>query len=323
MNTFLVTFEVVAALLGIGVLGFWIIGRKRLPSSALGLLSAIAIDIALPCIVLSNILSGFSPQKYPDWWNMPLWWLGFSAVALALALLTSLTARKGTRGEFAMTAFYQNGIFFPLIIINGLFGVDASEYLVYLFLFIFLQPTMVFASYTLFIRNKKEGSGSSFNMRRLINSMMIMTVFGVAIGLLGWNNYVPKFLLMIISMIGAMATPLFMLILGGNVYNDFINKEHGGNKLEPFEMAKFVLAKNIIMPLVFLGLLILIKPDFMVALILILQAAVPPITATPIFAERLGGNRAIANQYIVASFVFSIVTIPLIFVLFTRFFPLP
>jgi malate permease and related proteins len=322
MDTFIVTFEVVAALLGIGLLGFWIIGRKKVPSSALGLLSAIAINIALPCIVLSNILNEFTPQQYPDWWHMPLWWAGFTVVALILSLSTAQMARHGARGEFAMTVFYQNGIFFPLIIINGLFGPDANKYLVQLFLFIFLQPTLVFTTYPLFIRRIKSPE-SSINWRRVVNSMLVMTVIGVAIGLLGWNNYVPDFIMMILVMIGAMAAPLFMLILGGNIYNDFINKEQGGNKLEPVEILKFIIAKNVIFPLVFLGLLILLKPDFTIALIVILQAAVPPITGTPIFVERLGANRAIANQYIVGSFVFSIISIPLIFIIFTRYFPFP
>jgi hypothetical protein len=81
--------------------------------------------------------------------------------------------------------------------------------------------------------------------------------------------------------------------------------------------------KNLVFPLAFLGLLIWLKPDFPVALIIIMQASVPPITAIPIFTERSGGNRAITNQFIVASFVFSITSIPAMIFLFSRFFPFP
>jgi malate permease and related proteins len=81
--------------------------------------------------------------------------------------------------------------------------------------------------------------------------------------------------------------------------------------------------KNLVFPLVFMGILVLVHPDFTLALIVILEAAVPPVTAIPIFAERSGGNRALASQLVVASFVASIVTIPLILLLFTRKFPFP
>ena len=55
MSVFLVTLQAVFALLGIGLLGFWIIGRRRVPSDTLAFLSSLAIDIALPLLVLANL----------------------------------------------------------------------------------------------------------------------------------------------------------------------------------------------------------------------------------------------------------------------------
>jgi malate permease and related proteins len=320
MEIFLITFQAVAALLGIGVLGFWIIGRRRVPANALGLLSSIAIDVALPCLIIANILTQFSPQKFPDWWRMPLWWVGFTAIALALTLLTSLISKKATRGEFAMSLFFQNGIFFPLIIIVGIYG-STSSYLVLLFLFIFLQASMVFSTYPFFIRKKSEGSKLSWG--RVVNPVLVMTVIGLILVFTGLRPYIPSFLIMILTLVGAMATPLFMLILGGNIYNDFMNKEAGGAKLEIGEVIKFVVIKNLVFPLVVLALLIWIRPDNFTAFLLVLQAAIPPITAIPIFTERQGGNRAITNQFIVASFFFSIISIPGMIFLFSRFFEMP
>lgn len=116
-----------------------------------------------------------------------------------------------------------------------------------------------------------------------------------------------------------MALPLVMMILGGSLYLDFQRK----GRIYIAEIVKFVLMKNIVFPLAFLGLLILIHPDYNIALLIILQSAVPPITGIPIVTERAGGNRAITNQFILASFIFSIVSIPLIFNLFSTFFPMP
>jgi hypothetical protein len=114
-----------------------------------------------------------------------------------------------------------------------------------------------------------------------------------------------------------------MLILGGNLYHDLMLEAGGKRQFYFLEVTKFVLAKNILFPLVVLGLLILIKPTFPVALILMLEAAVPPVTAIPIFAERSGGNRALSGQFIVGSFLVSLVSIPLVLFLFSRFFPFP
>jgi len=116
-----------------------------------------------------------------------------------------------------------------------------------------------------------------------------------------------------------MALPLIMIILGGSLYLDFKQK----GKIYYREIVKFVTIKHIIFPLVFLALLILFKPVYSIALLFILQSAIPPITGTPIMTERAGGNKSISNQFVFASFIFSIITIPLIFLLFNRYFPTP
>jgi malate permease and related proteins len=257
MNVFLVTLQAVFALLGIGLLGFWIIGRRRVPADTLAFLSTLAIDIALPLLVLANLITDFSPQEYPNWWHMPLWWLGFTAVALGLSLSASFLVRKEVRGEFASSLFYQNGLFFPILIIKGVFG-PANPYLVPLFLFMVLFPSMVFGTYTLFFgkRIQKE----RLNWRRIVNPVLVATIVGLAIGLAGVRDHIPGFLVIVVTMVGAIATPLFMLILGGNIYNDVVYKADNVRRWYTGEVVKFVLIKNILFPLVFLGLLLWLPP---------------------------------------------------------------
>jgi hypothetical protein len=122
----------------------------------------------------------------------------------------------------------------------------------------------------------------------------------------------------IFSLLGAMTIPLLFLILGGNIYNDFKDK----GKIKIFEITKFVVIKNFLFPLIFLLILIYLK-DFIashIALIFIIQAAVPPVTAVPIVTERVGGNRSIVNQFIVASFITSLVSIPIMIFIFSNYF---
>src|SRR4030067_97769 len=125
MDIFIVVLQAVLVLLGIGLIGFWITRRGIIPENVLGFLSRLAIDIALPCLVFASILVNFSPEKLPDWWQLPLWWFLFAAVSMVLTLVTMFLSRKDTRGEFGMNLLYQNGLFFPLVVISGIFGTDA------------------------------------------------------------------------------------------------------------------------------------------------------------------------------------------------------
>jgi len=315
MDIFIVVLESVLVLLGIGLIGFWITRRGIIPENVLGLLSRLAIDIALPCMVFASILVNFSPDELPDWWQLPLWWFAFAAVSLVLTLIMMFISNKDTRGEFALNLFFQNGLFMPLIIISGIFGTD-SAYIPQLYIFIIFHPVVFFSAYQFFFRKKSQ---TKIRWTRIANPILIATVLAVIVQLFKSSNYLPDFIRSILQILGGMALPLILIILGGSLYLDIRQK----GKFYWGEITKFIIIKNVVFPLAFLGLLILLKPDYNLALIFILEAAVPPITGTPIVTERAGGNKSISNQFVLSSFVFSMISIPLIFLLFSQYFPMP
>jgi len=319
MNVFNIVFQSVLALIGIGVLGFWILRRGIIPENVIGFLSRLAIDIALPCVVFASIILNFDPKEFPYWWQLPLWWLFFAAVALTLTLITMFLSQKNTRREFALSLFYQNGLFFPLIVITGLFGAG-SPYAAQLFIFVIFHPMMFFSTSHLFFRKKKdEAVKHKLNVQRILNPVMISTVLAASIRLARIEVYLPQFVVTMLNIVGGMTLPLIMIILGGSLYIDFQRK----GKIYLVEIAKFIFVKNILFPLVIGGLLLLIHPNYNIALIILLESAVPPITGTTIVAQREKGNASIANQFILGSFIFSIVSIPCFFALFDLFFPMP
>jgi malate permease and related proteins len=310
----LTTFESVAVLLGIGILGFAIIVRRVLPENALGFLSVLAIDIAVPCLIFASIVSGFNPSGMPGWWTLPLWWCGFTACAGGLAWLFSRLSRKESRQEFMAALLYQNAIFFPLAILSGIFG-NSSPVLVSLFLFTMFNPTFFFSTCHLFF----GAPGKRLELRKIVNTILIATLLATAVALAGVRDFVPQFMIRTFSMVGAMSIPILMIILGGNIYVDFKNT----GKIYFLEIIKFVALKNVVFPLAALGMLLLIRPDYTVALILLIESAVPPITAMPVVVARSGGDRNIVNQFMFSSFLFALLSIPAMVFLFEKYFPHP
>ena len=141
MHIFNTTLQSVAALLAIGLIGFWIIKRHMIPENILQFLAVLAIEIALPCIVFATVITQFSPSSSANWWQYHLWWLVFVATALILSLTAMFVSAKATRREFALSLFFQNGLFFPFIIMNGIFG-PANPYVAVLFVFIAFYPSL-------------------------------------------------------------------------------------------------------------------------------------------------------------------------------------
>jgi len=327
MHIFNITFQAVAALLAIGLLGFWIIKRNIIPADILRFLSILAIQIALPSIVFATVITQFSPSSSVNWWQYQLWWLVFVAIALFLSLVAMFVSAKATRREFALSLFFQNGLFFPFIIMNGIFG-PANPYVAVLFIFIAFYPSLFFSTNHLFFKKsnmktekglKEDNPKSRMRLWRILNPVLISTVIAASIKLLGAERHLPPFLLTVFQLLGGMAMPLLMLILGGSLYVDFKSK----GPIYIKEVMKFVLIKNIFFPLAFIAMLVFVRPDYPVALIIFLESAVPPITGISIHTQRHGGNTSITNQFVLGSFIFSILTIPVTFSLFNRYFPTP
>ena len=312
MSLFTTTFESIAVLLGIGLIGFYIIKKNILPGSIIGLLSPLALEIALPSLIFINIIQNFSPTEFPDWWQLPLWWAFFTIFAAGLTFLFMFVSKKKSRREFALSLFYQNGIFFPLAIIAGMFGND-SKYVTYLFIFTIFYAAFFFSTYRFFFKDYKK---SKIDIKKIIHPVLVVTIIAVTIKLVNIQIFIPNFAISIFILLGGMTVPLIMIILGGNIYNDYTKK----GKLQTLEIIKFVSIKNFIFPIIFLGLLYLIKPSYPIAFIIVLQSAVPPVTAVPLVTERSGGDRSIVNQFIVGSFIFSLVSIPIMVFIFELLF---
>jgi predicted permease len=316
LDLFITTFESVAVLLGIGLIGFYIIKKEILPAKILSVLSPLALDIALPSLIFTRIVINYTPEKYPNLWHLPLWWCFFTIVAFILTIIFMFFSDKKFRREFTITLFFQNAIFFPLAILTSVFPNDPS-YQLYLFFFTILYAPFVFSTYFLFFKTKEK---IKINWRRIIHPVLIATIIAVIISSFGLKLTEENIIIRIFSLIGAMTIPLLFIILGGNIYNDF--NERG--KIHLIEIIKFVIVKNFLFPLCFLAIIFYLK-DFInpnIAIILIIQSAVPPITAVPILTARAGGNKNIVNQYLVGSFALSIVSIPIVIFLFTQFFNL-
>jgi predicted permease len=216
-------------------------------------------------------------------------------------MLAWKVSRPGTRSEFGASLFYHNAIFFPLVVLSGLYG-PGSQQLTDLFVFAVFFPAFFFGTAPLFFGNRTGRT----RLTKIVSPTAVATALALVLRLAGLQAAVPQFVMSITGLLGHMATPAIMLVLGGSIYIDW--KE--GSRIQAGEVAKFVALKNVVFPLLTIGVLWGLRPTPEVALLVVLQGAAPPITAIPLVAQREHGNKAIAGQFVVASFAASIVTVP-------------
>lgn len=309
MQTFIGTFQAVALLFFLGIIGFILISRKFLPRDALGHIAPLVLEVTLPSMIFVKLIRNFDPFLALNKFVLPLVWVGLTIVFFLLARIASYISKRSNSREFFISLFYQNSIFIPLILLSELYG-NNSTHIVDLFLFTIFYPAFFFNTYHLFYPQK----GRPFDWKKLFHPVFVIIVLAIAIKLLKADSYIPEFFLKALSMIGNMTIPLLMIVIGGTIYIDFKDK----GKIEFFEVFKFILIKNIVFPAVLLGIVYFAKFDLDTSLIVVVLASVPPITALPVVIDRVGGNRHIVNQFLVASMAFSLISIPIVMLAFEK-----
>jgi len=307
MNMFIVVFQSVGIMFFIGFLGFFVAKKKLIPTDVLDLLSPLVLEISMPSLIFFRIIKTFNPSDFPDWYLNPIYWVIFTIAAIFMANIFKHLFQKDIRQETNLSLVFQNGLFIPIIVITETFGAD-SALLVHLFLFTIFYPAFFFNTYHLFFKNGQQ----QFSLKKTLNPVLIATSLGLILKFTHGDQLIPEFILTALKMVGAMTIPLLMLIIGGNIYVDLQKT----GKVVWIEIIKFIAVKNILFPMVGLGIVLFFRLEYNIAFIIVMQAAVPPVTALPIFALRAQGNREIVNQYLVSSLLFTLLSLPVVLFVF-------
>jgi predicted permease len=305
-------FEAVAAIFMMMAVGAILAYRGILNETLERGLARLALDVAVPCLLFGKLMSQFDPAAYPGWWRWPLIWGVFTAATLLPSLALARLARAGFRREFALGLFYPNAIFLPFAMLRQMAGAD-SPLMVELILFTLFFTAFFFNTCGWFFGRR----ASPVRPLNRLHPSLWATLLAMLLRVTGADAGVPAFWLAGVEQIGQVAIPLVMIVIGSQLARDF----RASRLFYWREVALFVALKNVLWPLLALLLFAAWRPERNVAFMIVLQCAVPPVSTIPAIVARLEGNRRLAGQMLLASFALSIVTLPLVMILFTRLFP--
>lgn len=326
MDIFISVFEAVLLIFGLGMTGFIVLSRKIMPADVLKVLTPLIIDIALPCLVFTNLLKGSGVVHINDWWHLPLWWAAFTIFLLMAGFCVFFILNKiGKNGrkvyskEVFMSLIYPNAIFFPLAIIPSITS-DSSSLMSNHLIFTILFPAYVFNSWYLFKKASplKDEKFIKMDLKKLFNPVFMATILALGLRLTSFDSNIPKVVLKLSGQIGNLTLPLIMMMIGGNIYIDYKNSV----SFKFLRNSLFVLMKNIVWPALSLVFIYLAKPPLDIGFLLFLYSAVPTITVVPVLGERAGLDKSVLNQFLVSGFAFSIISIPVCFYLFSKIYNL-
>ncbi len=256
--------------------------------------------VMAPCFILDKILGSGVLRSGPIvLWSMGL---GYGMIVAGIGIgflvgrLIGLERGSGMR-TFALSAGCQNFGFTAVPVVEALWGPAA---LALLFVHNIGTETAVWTVGVALL-----GGDRGFSWKRLINGPVIAVGIGLTLVALGLDDKITGPPRVAMSMVGAGAFPLAILIAGCSMM-DLASQERPSWKIA----AGAALVRLALAPAVILAAAKFLPISTELRQVMIVQAAMPA-GMTPILLARMyGGRPAVAVQVVIATTVLSLLTLP-------------
>lgn len=284
----------------------WLITKKGLMSErGTGDITWLLLNIVTPCLIISSFASVEPGELSP--FSLMLAAVT-AAVSLTIGILVSFLCFRKTKGErqrvlrFAM--IFSNSGFMGMPLIEGVLGEQGVIYGSF-FIAVFNLFCWTYGYYMM-------SGGEKIQKRKIfLNPGTIGLAIGLPIYLLGIR--LPEILISPIDGFSGLNTPLAMLVVGS-----YVAKVRFRDFLMDRQIYFVSLMRLLVLPLLVVGSLCLIRPDYNLFVSTTVQSCTPTAANCVLFAVMFGADAKLASKTVAATTLLSVATIPLM-ILFSQF----
>ncbi len=260
-------------------------------------LSTLTLNTASPCIILSSVLES---EGIPvSMTTVLLVAAFFYALMIALSMLLTRLSRapKSQRPLDQLMLVFTNVGFMGSPVVDALYG-PAGVAMVAMFILLF---NLIFFSYGVLLIS----GGGKLNLRALCNACIFAALGALVLSLTGWH--LPAPIETTLSAIGAMNTPLAMMIIGASLAHSDIRAALTNPRLYRISALRMF-----VMPLVVLLIMRLLPIDPMLAGVAVAMAAMPVAGNCGMISDIYLPNDMTASHAVIISTLLSAVSLPVI-----------
>lgn len=298
------------------VIGFILAKWKFLPDNSSQVLSKLENMLFMPALVMSTFITNFTVDTVSTYGRLFLTSGIMVAVLIVLSLLLAKVCFKENylRKIATYGLAFSNFGFMGNAIMQGVFPEIFTEYVVFtmpLWFMIYLWGAPV-----LLISGSTDGEKVSLSKRlkSFANPMLIGMLIGMVLGITGAGNYIPTGLRLVIDVSGNCMSPVAMLLTGLT-----IGKIDVLALLKKWRIYLTTAVKLLVYPLFFIALFALIPQGGWIDDIFLkcgmCVAAMPMGLNTIVIPAAYGKDTSDAAGLALVSHIFSVGTIPLMFML--------
>ncbi len=313
MNIFLISLFAVAVLLAAAVPGYILMKRRMLSEECIPGFSKLLVYVVQPTLVVYTFAStSFSLEKLQSIGIFALLCLFINGVVLGGAYL--IFRRKSEDPLYrimTVASTFANCAFFGIPIIEALFGAESSELLIYTTVYAqvmnligWTAGSAIISRDTRYISVKKIFlNPASISMVVaiavfFIDSPFVFNIPGTEVQFTVLDS--------MITVLGRMATPLSMIIMGMRLATMDLKR-----MLTEARVYLTIGIKQIVMPLVAFAVIFLLPIDSTVKQVFYILCACPVASVVLNYSEVVGAGQREAASMVLLGTILSIITLPL------------
>jgi len=291
-------------------IGFVLAKLRRIPENTATVLSRLENYIFIPALVMGTFMTNFTVDRLVS--AAPL--LLASSIVALIAIALSLVAVRFCAKDAYIRKIYLYGLSFSNFgfmgnaIVSRLFPAIFPEYV--LFTLVLWVLIYVWGVPSLLLDGGEEKSTLLHRLRSFVNPMFICMLIGMGIGLVGIP--VPAFVTSAVVTAGDCMSPVAMLLTGMTVAALPMKQTLSRPSIYAVTGLRLV-----VYPLLFIAAVMLIPMSDTLRICALCSLAMPLGLNTIVIPKAYGKNTDVASGMALVSHTLSVLTIPLIFLIFS------
>ncbi|MDD5066874.1 MAG: AEC family transporter [bacterium] len=318
MDIFIPTFVFILKLFGLSILGY-LIFRNRFLKKYYQVLLFYTVDVSLPILIFHRMVFNLTPELLRSLNYLMAISAGLVVLGIFIGklILKFFPVAAGKENLFCAILAFGNVGYLPLPLMEAILkGPDLVQAQIYIFFFIIPFNLLIWSIGVPLSLNENI---SLKKFKFTLTMPFIFVVLSLALSPFVVKQWIPAWLGNGMELVGSTVNPAIMVMLGGA----FSNFDLSHIQLSR-DVILILLVKLVLFPLLAFPLVLFSSFPFILKLVLIIEAAVPPAVNLVIINKRYGNQKSGDNlTYILSSLVytylFSIFSLPLVISLFRVF----
>ncbi len=303
IQTAITVFTAVFQLFLISFVAGILIRRQMISPLQVQALSTVTVNVFLPCLIVAKTVGGFNPDKFLNWWILPL--AGVLIVLTGL-LFSGILFRFNPEKRPMMTlAAMQNAIYIVLPIGQLLLPDQFDLFALYCFLLVLGLNPMMWSLGKVMLSGDKE---SGLTWKDFISPPLAAIFISVVLVFANLSAFIPESVISTIDLLGQATVPLALFILGATMGSISLSTWPSIKDIVIVTIVKFILIPLTMFAVLWMTDLTLSMP--LVCIMLMMQASSPPATNLILIVKHYGGEVQTVSAMMLIQYLICILAMP-------------